>query len=168
MDMFLTENKNIINNECSDTHLFSYQRGAKEISTPQNGNTTPKLVISFTILRNYLAILGRPPVNLGVYITRSAISVVQGPNESSIAGYGHTPFKIIISLPICRGEFLYLLPCSIVLSDENIYRPTVSAYVIIDSLCYSRASVHTAVCLPYVRGLEPVCVRRYACHTYVD
>ena len=37
-----------------------------------------------------------------------------------------------------------------------------------DSLCYSRASVHTAVCLLYVRGLEPVCVRRYACRTYVD
>ena len=40
--------------------------------------------------------------------------------------------------------------------------------VVSDSLCYSRASVHTAVCLPYVRGLEPVYVRRYACHTYMD
>ena len=37
-----------------------------------------------------------------------------------------------------------------------------------DSLCYPRASVHTSVCLPYVRGLEPVYVRRYVCHTYVD
>ena len=37
-----------------------------------------------------------------------------------------------------------------------------------DSLCYSRASVRPVVCLPYVRGLEPVCVRRSACRTYVD
>ena len=36
------------------------------------------------------------------------------------------------------------------------------ALVEIDSLCYSRASVPTAVCLPYVRGLEPVYVRSYA------
>ena len=38
----------------------------------------------------------------------------------------------------------------------------------IDNLCYSRASVHTAVSLPYVRGLEPVCIHHYACRTYVD
>ena len=48
---------------------------------------------------------------------------------------------------------------------QNVF---IISHVLSDSLCYFRASVHPAVCLPYVRGLEPVCVRRSACRTYVD
>ena len=128
MNMCLTGFKKITNN-------VSYRRGANESSTPWNGNDSPKHVISCTILRNYLDILNPLPVILGVHITRSAsialIVVKPGPDDRSIAGYGHTTSKPILGLPICGGEFLYLLPCSIVPYDENIYRPTAKAHVII-------------------------------------
>ena len=93
--------------------------GLRGVQLPTNYGS-PKVVTSCTILRNYIDILNPLPVNIGVYITRSAnlvpLIVLQGPNDSGIAGYGHTPSKIIISLPICGGDFLYLLPCSTVLS----------------------------------------------------
>ena len=56
----------------------------------------------------------------------------------------------------------------IIVSYVVLYTNLRTVLLVCDSLCNSRASVHTAVCLPYVRGLEPVYVRRYACHTYVD
>ena len=71
-----------------------------------------------------------------------------------------------------RNVFLIRLPNTEVIfqivSNRLNFHDTANSGVVLDSLCYSRASVHTVVCLPYVRGLEPVCVRRYACHTYVD
>ena len=126
MNMCLTGFKKIINN-------VSYLRGAKESSTPRNGNNIPKHVISCTILRNYLDILNPLPVNLGVHITRSAcialIVVKPGPNDSSISGYSHTTSKPILGLPICGGEFLYLLPCSIYPYDEDpLLKPMSSSW----------------------------------------
>ena len=105
MNMFLTGNKKIINNVCRAT--ISCPKGAKESSTSRNGNTIPKKVTSCTILRNYLAILNPFPSNLGVYITRSAVpaplAVPIGPNDSSVARYGHTTSKPITILPIPGG-----------------------------------------------------------------
>ena len=145
MNMFLSGKANI-NDVCRPTIFFSCIRGAKESSTPRNGNASPKVVTSCTILRNYIDILNPLPVNRGVYITRSAnlapLIVPQGPNDSGIARYAHTPSKIIISLPVCGGEFLYLLPCSTVPSEKNIYRLTVRDHVTItggsDNGCISR------------------------------
>ena len=88
MDMVLTGRKKIINNVCIATKISIC---SKESSTPLNGNTI--LVKIHTILRNYCDILGPFPVNLGVHITSSASSLVSpsfGPNESCIAGYGHS------------------------------------------------------------------------------
>ena len=84
--------------------------------------------------------------NIGVHVTRSVIispPVSQtGPNDSSVTVYVHTTSKTIIILFICEGNFLYLLSCSIVTSDGNIYLPTVNTYVIIiggtNNSCISR------------------------------
>ena len=102
MNMFLSGNANI--NDVSRTTILSDQRGAKESSTTQNGNTIHKPFISCTIIRNYIEIIGPLPVNLGVHITRSAIKVppvvLFGPNDSIGAGYVHATSKLIISLTI--------------------------------------------------------------------
>ena len=124
-----------INNICRSAIYLSCIRGANDISNNRKGNPIPKLVIKCNILRNYLAILSPLPANIGVHVTKSSITapiiVKNGSNDSSVSGYDHITYKIITSLPICGGEFLYLLPCSIVLSYEHIYIYTVKDHVII-------------------------------------
>ena len=135
MNVFLTVNKKI-NNVCRANIFFCPSgRGAKERITPQKVNTTPIVVITCTILRKYLAIIDPLTANLGLHITRSANNppflVINSPNSRSFTGYGHTNSKTITSLTIFGGAFMYLLPCTIVLSNKNIYIPTVHTHVII-------------------------------------
>ena len=84
--------------------------------------------MSCNILRNYLVNINPHHANLSVHVTRSPINapliIIPGPNGSGISGYGNTKYKIITSLPICRGEFLYLLSCSIVLVSRLVEAET--------------------------------------------
>ena len=122
MNIFLSGNAKIDSVFGPTILLFCIKgRGTKKSSTPQKGNTLPKLFMSYTIHRNYLVILNTLPANIDVHVTISAITapliVSNGPNDSIVSGYLHTISKPIIILHICRGEFLYLIPCSIVSSE---------------------------------------------------
>ena len=87
----------------------------------------PKLVISYTILKKYLAILDPFPVNIGIQKTIPAITapliITIVPNDSSVDGYVHTKSKNITRTPIYRVDFLYLLPCSPIPSDKTYTDP---------------------------------------------
>ena len=118
-------------------------RGTRYSCNTLKFNTIPKEVISCTILKNFLAILNPLPINLGLHVTISTINdpliIPIVPNGSSVSGYGHTKSKPVTIFPICGGEFLYLLSCSIVQTQKNIHRPTSNSHVIIpvvpDNFC---------------------------------
>ena len=146
-EIFLLQGKkNTTKKVCKVTILFSYKRRSKEKSTPQSCSTSTRPVISCTILRNYLTILGPLSANFGVYITRSAIIAtlisINVPNDSNVAGYGQNSYKPITILPIFGDKFLHLLPCSNLMYNKNIYITTNNAYIFItripDNSCVSR------------------------------
>ena len=103
--------------------FFPYTIVYKDSSTAQMVSTIPKTVIIFNILWNYISILSPFHANIGVYVTIYAIidPIIMniGPNNRTITICGHTIYKLITSLPINRGEFLYLLQCSIPLSGKT-------------------------------------------------
>ena len=114
MKIFLSSNSKINSVYRSTIFLFCIQgRGNKDISHRRKGNNLPKLVISYTIIRNYLVIINKIPANIYVHVTISNITepliALNGPNEIIFSGYVHTISKPIIILHRCRGEFLYLL-----------------------------------------------------------
>ena len=124
MKIFSTENKKIYDICRSTIFYFPSVRGAKESSTLQNCNTIPRVFISCIFLRKYIVVLYPLPDNLGVHITRYAINapliIMNSPNDNSVTGYGHTNYKPITSLPVFESAFLYLFPCSIVISNKKI------------------------------------------------
>ena len=102
-----------------------------------------------TIIRDYIAIINSVTAIIGVNIGRSTIIsplvVIMDPNNIKIIGYGHNISKLITSLPMGRGDFLYLITCYNNLLDKEIYRTTEIYLPIIiqriNNICTFRQSI---------------------------
>ena len=81
--MFISRNANMDDIWRSRISLFI--RVTKENSTIQKCNTISKEFISYTILRNYLAIINPNPINIGVDVTISNINALSSSQSTPMA-----------------------------------------------------------------------------------
>ena len=105
MNIFLSGNAKINSIFGLTIFLFCIKgKGTKKSSTPQKRNTIPKVIMSYTSIRNYLVILNTLPANIDVHVSRytttAPLIISNGPNDSIVYGYFHNISKLIVILPI--------------------------------------------------------------------